>query len=436
MKKKIFLFGIIFLSLNSILYSQSGWFQQQSGLNVALYSLYFVNSNTGWVCGDSGKILKTTNGGNNWIQQNTPTLYPLKSIFFLNENIGWSSGGVVDWQMLPSRMIVLKTVNGGNNWEVSYFSNSSYTSFGSIYFTDELHGCVTEQGGTGSGSIGGLWLSSNGGYNWLPILSSITSYHDIQFTNQNTGWVLGRLSDDTGHDTSYILKSLNGGQSWNKIFQKSRTNLSSSHFINNYTGWISGFDIEISSGIVMKTTNGGINWENYFLGQLPYMNSIFFADYNKGWGCGSRIYGTINSGVNWMLQRDFDGNTYNSIYFIDSLTGWVCGYNGKILKTFTGGINSISSSNENSPNKFLLHQNYPNPFNPRTIINYELQVTSYITLKVYDALGKEVLTITDEKKSAGSYTVEFNRSDLPSGIYFYELRADGFSQVKRMILMK
>jgi hypothetical protein len=88
-------------------------------------------------------------------------------------------------------------------------------------------------------------------------------------------------------------------------------------------------------------------------------------------------------------------------------------------------------------NDFELYQNYPNPFNPSTKISYKLQVTGYIVLKVIDALGKEVVTLVNEKKNAGSHEVEFKAGNLPSGIYFYSLSADGKQMgVKRMTLVK
>ena len=88
------------------------------------------------------------------------------------------------------------------------------------------------------------------------------------------------------------------------------------------------------------------------------------------------------------------------------------------------------------PVRFELKQNYPNPFNPSTVINYQLAVNSDVTLKVYDILGKEVTTLVDEYKPAGSYKVEFISSSLSTGIYFYQLRAGSFTETKKMVLMK
>ena len=88
------------------------------------------------------------------------------------------------------------------------------------------------------------------------------------------------------------------------------------------------------------------------------------------------------------------------------------------------------------PKGYLLSQNYPNPFNPSTKISWQSPVASYQTLKIYDVLGNEVATLVGEYKPAGTYEVEWNAAGLPSGVYFYKLKADGFVETKKMILMK
>src|SRR5690606_37067522 len=89
-----------------------------------------------------------------------------------------------------------------------------------------------------------------------------------------------------------------------------------------------------------------------------------------------------------------------------------------------------------SVNDFLLEQNYPNPFNPATIINYSIPENSFVTLKVYDILGKLVGELVNESKEAGNYNVSFDASQLSSGLYFYTLKANGYSLTMKMILTK
>ncbi len=88
------------------------------------------------------------------------------------------------------------------------------------------------------------------------------------------------------------------------------------------------------------------------------------------------------------------------------------------------------------PSEFGLFDNYPNPFNPSTSINYRTPVKSFVSLKVYDMLGKEVATLVNEEKGVGTYKIDFNATSLPSGIYFYRLQAGSFVETKKMVLMK
>lgn len=88
------------------------------------------------------------------------------------------------------------------------------------------------------------------------------------------------------------------------------------------------------------------------------------------------------------------------------------------------------------PKKFQLYQNYPNPFNPNTTIEFDLPKTSNVTLKIFNILGEEVATLVSDKLTAGSYTYEWDASNMASGVYLYKLEAEGFVQTKKMILMK
>jgi len=97
------------------------------------------------------------------------------------------------------------------------------------------------------------------------------------------------------------------------------------------------------------------------------------------------------------------------------------------------GINEISSS---IPDDFILYQNYPNPFNPSTNLEFGISNLGFVTVKVYDMLGKEVKTLVNENLKAGKYKVEFNGSNLPSGIYFYKMEVGNFVSTKKMLLIK
>ncbi|MGE5795924.1 MAG: T9SS type A sorting domain-containing protein, partial [Ignavibacteria bacterium] len=85
---------------------------------------------------------------------------------------------------------------------------------------------------------------------------------------------------------------------------------------------------------------------------------------------------------------------------------------------------------------FELLSNYPNPFNPSTTIKYSIPTSEFVSLKVYDVLGSEVATLVNDEKPTGNYKVNFNATNLSSGIYFYTLKVGNFTQTKKLILMK
>ena len=94
------------------------------------------------------------------------------------------------------------------------------------------------------------------------------------------------------------------------------------------------------------------------------------------------------------------------------------------------------SNNEIDLQSYQLLQNYPNPFNPSTKISYNLVKNGFVSLKVMDILGREVKSLVNEYQTAGVKEINFNASGLPSGIYFYSIKTEGFSDVKKMMLVK
>jgi hypothetical protein len=102
----------------------------------------------------------------------------------------------------------------------------------------------------------------------------------------------------------------------------------------------------------------------------------------------------------------------------------------------TGETDDVKGKGSDVPGEFALLQNFPNPFNPKTVINYQLPVNSYVALKVFDLLGREVATLVNEKKDVGRYSMQWDAGRCASGIYFYALQAGEFRETKKMILMK
>ncbi|MBN8571377.1 MAG: T9SS type A sorting domain-containing protein [Ignavibacteria bacterium] len=113
-------------------------------------------------------------------------------------------------------------------------------------------------------------------------------------------------------------------------------------------------------------------------------------------------------------------------------------YTNSVIKAPISNLVGTNSISTEVPDKFTLGQNYPNPFNPNTVINYNLPVAGFISLKVYDILGNEVATLVNTRQNAGSYSEEFDAGyfKLSSGVYFYKLQSGEFSETKRMVLVK
>lgn len=106
------------------------------------------------------------------------------------------------------------------------------------------------------------------------------------------------------------------------------------------------------------------------------------------------------------------------------------------MGAFEFGLFSVVDNSSLTPINFSLYQNYPNPFNPSTTISYSIPNPGYITLKIYDVLGKEIQTLVTEFQQAGSYSLDFDASEFSSGIYFYQLEAGNLVVTKKMILIR
>lgn len=172
---------------------------------------------------------------------------------------------------------------------------------------------------------------------------------------------------------------------------------------------------------------------------------IFTDDYNgTGFEAGFSLYaGPFQFAPNdtqWVMLALVPATGYDGITSITHLREKVSvlqslPYDSLAFGKNHYGITSVEDISE-IPIEYKLNQNYPNPFNPKTLISYKLPEYGNVKLKIFDLLGKEITTLVDEEKPAGFYEVEFFATGLPSGIYFYQLRAGNFIDTKKMILLK
>ncbi len=162
----------------------------------------------------------------------------------------------------------------------------------------------------------------------------------------------------------------------------------------------------------------------------------------------------IYNGSNLLIEICFDNTSYTSNstvtssnapgkvyhYHADNNTGCtMTGTNSAISRPnicIMGPWINVQNPGNETPKVFSLSQNYPNPFNPSTIINYQLPISNYVKLTIFDAVGREVSVLVNENQSAGSYSVEWDGTNYSSGLYFYKLECEGFTDVKKMVLIK
>lgn len=422
-KNKVLKLKIIFyyfLVLCNFCFSQSGWISQNSKTEINLSSVKFINNNTGFCIGELGKILKTTNKGNNWIDLNSGYKNNFNSLCFdnnLNVYIGGDSG------------LLIKTTDLGNSWNRCNLHKPS-VKISSVFFVNDSLGFV---GGINSDVQlpNKIFKTYDGGKNWDSILTIGSFSKTLFFINSEVGWSIIGFSTA---GVQNIVKTTNGGMNWNN--QLSISTINDVFFIDSVYGWSTGY----GNGTTMyRSINGGFNWIFCSLCGIGISNSLFFIDNMKGWAAAPQtIYFTSNGGVNWANQTSYQpGINFRSIFFTDSLKGWAVGDSGVILKTTTGGVlTGFSTTSSEIPDRYYLSQNYPNPFNPVTNLEFGISNLGFVSLKIYDVSGKEIKTLVNEIKQLGMYKVEFDGSNLASGIYFYTIEAGSFLQTKRMLLLK
>lgn len=136
-------------------------------------------------------------------------------------------------------------------------------------------------------------------------------------------------------------------------------------------------------------------------------------------------------------NTDANGNfSYSTNMNIDAIAVTATDFEGNTSNFARLNVLTDVENEKNIPTEFSLSQNYPNPFNPRTIIKYTIGNTEFVSLKVYDVLGNEVATLFDDYREAGRYEVIFDASRLSSGVYYYKIITDNFTQTKKMQLIK
>ena len=430
----VFIFLSINIFLNSFLYSQSySWYRlPNSPFGAGLFTdMHFINENTGWFIQAYGNVYKTTDGGTNWIKTDSIETGNLWSIRFFNENTGFA--GLTSYSNN-----LLKTTNGGYEFEVvSKLPGPLPGGVNAIYNIGEQ--CIFACGRYDDARIPVFVKSTDAGNSWITkdMSQYMNTIEDCYFFDVNTGFLAGGIGEPEVYRGSIILFTTDGGENWivSYLGGRNREWAKKFCFIDNQNGFVALERFYYNQKYFTKTVNGGLNWIT-----LPYPSfneaSIAFINANTGWigGIFNPTYGTTDGGNTWFNANI--GDCIVEIQFFGDTLGYACGdYIYKYSKT-TG----INHTGQTLPEEFVLYQNYPNPFNPATKISFELKVSGYVNLIVYDVIGNEVEVLLSEKKNAGNYSVEFDGTSaaggLSSGVYFYKLEVNSFVMTKRMALLK
>jgi hypothetical protein len=185
--------------------------------------------------------------------------------------------------------------------------------------------------------------------------------------------------------------------------------------LTGFSASVQGNDVMLNWSTATELNNSGFEIEKKSSSQNSDFSSIAFI---PGRGTTTEISSYSYS------DKNLNNGTYN--YRLKQID-----YNGSYTY-----YNLEETIEIKSPFKFELAQNYPNPFNPSTALSFVIAHQSLVSLKVFDILGNEIATLINEEKHPGVYEVEFSASTLPSGVYFYQMKAGSFIQTRKMVLLR
>ncbi|MHB8581590.1 MAG: T9SS type A sorting domain-containing protein [Ignavibacteriaceae bacterium] len=404
-------------SLDGVFISKSNgltWSKSVNGM-IATAVNALITKDSLIYAGTIGGLFSSNDKGNNWMQVNDNSLtYPYINCLANDKNGNFYAG----------------TLSAG-----IYFSSNNGTSWDSLG-PNITTNCIeiNKLNYIYVGTDSGIYYSKNLGKSWTAVDNALKNL-DISTLALDT-------TDNLFAGTSgAIYRSTDYGTTWDSL--------------NVYANWVSSIAIDKKNTIfvgtfsgIIKSTDDGISWSNVNI-QYPslHVQKIFISRGNDIYVAAQSqellspyatyfiLIKSTDQGSTW--QNISSGLPINAISSIDEDS------NGDIYIGTVGqgvyilNINTLDVKiDQNLITNYSLSNNYPNPFNPVTTINYTIAVKDFVTIKVYDLLGKEIATLVNEEKNSGSYSVEFNASKLSSGVYFYRMQAGGFVETKKLILLK
>jgi len=471
--------AILFIHLSYQNDGPDSWTQVISGAG-PIWSIAVHPTNTAimYVASNTAGIWKTTNAGANMTINNTGITnltINFVAISPSSPNTLYCGGGAL---ALPNGMY--KTTDGASNWTainngivepVNAIQNIS------VHPTDPNTVLIAVWDGSATtNATSGVYKTTNGGTNWVGSSTGMgTNKNILCFArnplNPNTVYAGTSLlvPNPPGTGPSYVYKSYDGGNTWTSMssgLPTGATDINPIRYMdvsrNDTSVAILGmfYNTALANQGVYVSTNGGTTWVMRNTGipsaQGTLIRSVLIrpnssTEFYAGvvvLGAGG-VYRTTNAGVSWTNFSSGPlsfGSVVRQMYFrtlapYGGADSTLLACNAGTIPTdmgvfaYTWGPLGINDPNT-APKEFSLTQNYPNPFNPVTKIVYQLPHQSYVTLSVYDGAGKLVKVLVDGMQSQLVNTVEFNASDLSSGVYFYKITAGDFTSVKKMVLVK
>ena len=280
-------------------------------------------------------------------------------------------------------------------------------------------------GHTDNANAGSVWIFTRSGITWTPqtklngsgAIGNARFGRSVSISSDGNTAIVGGYEDDAAKGAVWVYTR--SGSAWTQQGNK----LVGTGAAGNAS---QGFSISLSADGNTALV-GGID-DNAFAGAtwvFKRSGGVWSQSGNKL--IGSDAAGNANQGGAVAISPD--GNTI--------IVGGIADNTNKgAAWIFVPGTTSVQQTSNETPMSFLLEQNFPNPFNPSTKISWQSPVSSHQTLKIYDILGNEVATLMNEYRDAGTYEVNWNAANLPSGVYFYKLQSGNYVETMKMILIK
>lgn len=410
------------------------WLQHNSiPVSTHLNNITFIDSFHGWILGDSGTILHSSDGGSTWEIQYCPVGGSFGDISMVDSLNGWIVGHGPD-----TSGYILKTTDGGDNW-ILYDTSPHYIY--DVWFTDEAHGWIIGEAEERMPCM--LRSTVDGGVTWSEMLiPDIMIPYDVIFTDSLTGFIGGAWHN--GSDLcSRVLKTTDGGATW----QVKLTSCSdpfcfykNMEFINDSVGWlvaeswIEGIHgSEADNGFIESTTNGGETWHIIFSDEI-YPKAACPQSDQSGWAVGPSglFMFTDNYGDDWEIMYPPPGEYMRDVTFIDDDTGWAVGMNGTVMYTFNNGLMDIADEPAESPNLKI----FPNPVKEQCSVIFDLATGGRAQVVLADLSGRIAEVISDEKLTAGPHRFTWHPGhEISPGIYFIQITSPAGKLAGKIVLL-